>query len=139
MSFTFNGVAQILVYFVILVLITKPMGLYLTAVFSGRRTWLSYVFRPVERGIYKVCGVDEEKEQNWKIYAAAMLLFTMVTVLVLYLIERVQAILPGQAQLNPAVQSNLDPLLSFNTAVSLLTNTNCHNTTAASHIANLTT
>ncbi len=125
MSFTFNGVAQILVYFVILVLITKPMGLYLTAVFSGRRTWLGYIFRPVERGIYKLCGVDEEKEQDWKVYAVSMLLFTMVTVLLLYAIERLQAILPG----NPAGQSAVDPLLAFNTAVSFSTNTNWQNYT----------
>jgi potassium-transporting ATPase potassium-binding subunit len=88
MSFTFNGIAQILVYFVLLLLITKPMGLYLTAVFTGKRTWLGYVLRPVERGIYWVCGVDETKEQDWKIYTAAMLLFTAAGVILLYLIER---------------------------------------------------
>ena len=71
MSFTFNGVAQILVYFILLLLITKPMGLYLTAVFEGKRTWLSHVLRPVERAIYWVCGVDERKEQDWKIYTAS--------------------------------------------------------------------
>src|SRR5258706_1005545 len=125
MSFTFNGVAQILVYFVILVLITKPMGLYLTAVFSGRRTWLGYVFRPVERGIYKLCGIDAEREQDWKVYTVAMLLFTMVTVLLLYAIERLQAILPD----TPADQSAVDPLLAFNTAVSFSTNTNWQNYT----------
>ena len=76
MSFTFNGIAQILVYFVLLLLITKPMGLYLTAVFNGRRTWLGYVFRPVERVIYKICGVDEEREQDWKVYTVSMLLFS---------------------------------------------------------------
>ena len=125
MSFTFNGIAQILVYFVLLLLITKPMGLYLTAVFTGKRTWLGYVLRPVERGIYWVCGVDETKEQDWKIYTAAMLLFTAAGMILLYLIERLQDVLP----LNPAGLGKVDPLLAFNTAVSFSTNTNWQNYT----------
>src|SRR5258707_10996357 len=125
MSFTFNGVAQILVYFVILVLITKPMGLYLTAVFSGRRTWLGYIFRPVERGIYKLCGVDAEREQDWKVYTVSMLLFSLAGMLVLFFIERLQGILPA----NPAGLSGVDPLLAFNTAASFTTNTNLQNYT----------
>ncbi len=125
MSFTFNGIAQILVYFVLLLLITKPMGLYLTAVFTGKRTWLGYALRPVERGIYWVCGVDETKEQDWKIYTAAMLLFTAAGVILLYLIERLQDVLP----LNPAGLGKVDPLLAFNTAVSFSTNTNWQNYT----------
>ncbi len=125
MSFTFNGIAQILVYFVLLLLITKPMGLYLTAVFTGKRTWLGYVLRPVERGIYWVCGVDETKEQDWKIYTAAMLLFTAAGIILLYLIERLQDVLP----LNPAGLGKVDPLLAFNTAVSFSTNTNWQNYT----------
>ena len=123
MSFTFNGIAQILVYFVLLLLITKPMGLYLTAVFTGKRTWLGYALRPVERGIYWVCGVDETKEQDWKIYTAAMLLFTAAGIILLYLIERLQDALP----LNPAGLGKVDPLLAFNTAVSFSTNTNWQN------------
>ncbi|WIG59339.1 MAG: potassium-transporting ATPase A chain [Ktedonobacterales bacterium] len=123
MSFTFNGVAQIIVYFLLLLLITKPLGLYLTAVFSGRRTWLSPVLRPVERVLYKVSGVDEHKEQDWKIYAVAMLSFTAATVLLLYAIERLQDVLP----LNPADMGKVDPLLAFNTAVSFSTNTNWQN------------
>ncbi len=125
MSFTFNGIAQILVYFVLLLLITKPMGLYLTAVFTGKRTWLGYVLRPIERGIYWVCGVDETKEQNWKIYASSMLLFSGVGMLLLYLIERLQDRLP----LNPAELGPVDPLLAFNTAASFTTNTNWQNYT----------
>jgi K+-transporting ATPase ATPase A chain len=123
MTFTFNGVAQIAVYFLLLLLITKPLGLYLNAVFAGRRTWLSPVLRPVERAIYWVSGVDEEREQDWKIYTVAMLLFTTVTVLLLYGIERLQNVLP----LNPQGQVAVDPVLAWNTAVSFSTNTNWQN------------
>jgi K+-transporting ATPase ATPase A chain len=125
MSFTFFGVATILVYFVILVLITKPIGLYLTAVFTGKRTWLGYVLRPVERAIYWVCGVDETKEQNWKIYAGSMLLFSGAGLILTYIIERLQDHLP----LNPQGLSAVDPLLAFNTAASFTTNTNWQNYT----------
>jgi K+-transporting ATPase ATPase A chain len=134
MSFTFNGVATILVYFVILLLITKPMGLYLTAVFGGRRTWLGYVFRPVERGIYKLCGVDEEREQDWKAYTVSMLLFSAAGMVLLYAIERLQAVLP----FNPARQSAVDPLLAFNTAASFTTNTNWQNYTGETTMSYLT-
>jgi K+-transporting ATPase ATPase A chain len=123
MSFTFNGVAQIAVYFLLLLLITKPMGLYLTAVFAGRRTWLSPVLRPVERAIYWISGVDEEREQDWKIYTIAMLMFTTVTILLLYAIERTQQLLP----LNPQGQVAVDPALAWNTAVSFSSNTNWQN------------
>src|SRR5689334_12986058 len=123
MSFTFNGVAQILVYFAILLLITKPVGLYLMAVFTGRRTWLGYALRPVERGIYRLCGVDETKEQDWKIYTAAMLIFSAAGMALLYLIERLQDRLP----LNPNGMAPVDPLLAFNTAASFTTNTNWQN------------
>src|SRR6185437_12150257 len=123
MSFTFNGVAQIIVFFLLVLLITKPLGLYLTAVFTGRRTWLSPVLRPVERGLYWLGGVDERREQDWKIYAVSMLSFTAVGILLLYLIQRLQDILP----LNPNGMGKVDPLLAFNTAVSFSTNTNWQN------------
>src|SRR5487761_2268840 len=108
MSFTFNGVAQIAVYFVLLLLITKPLGLYLTAVFEGRRTWLSPVLRPVERALYAISGVDEHSEQHWTVYTVAMLMFTAATVALLYAIERLQGSLP----LNPQKMSGVDPLLA---------------------------
>ncbi len=123
MTFTFNGVAQIVVYFVILLLLTKPMGLYLVAVFEKKNTWFEPVLRPVERAIYWVCGVDQTREQGWKAYTIAMLLFEGAGVLLLYLIERIQQGLP----LNPAGQSNLNPLLAWNTAISFSTNTNWQN------------
>jgi K+-transporting ATPase ATPase A chain len=126
-TFTFNGLAQIAVYFVLILLITKPMGLYLTAVFSGGKTWLGPVLRPVERVFYRLCGVDERREQGWKLYTVSMLMFSVAGLLLLYLIERVQALLPLQSQLNPAGQTAVDPLLAFNTAVSFSTNTNWQN------------
>ncbi len=134
MSFNLEGVITILGYFVLLLLITKPMGLYLTAVFTGRRTWLGYVFRPVERVIYKICGVDSEKEQGWKAYTVSMLLFSAAGMLLLYAIERLQAVLPG----NPAGQSAVDPLLAFNTAASFTTNTNWQNYTGETTMSYLT-
>ncbi len=123
MTFTFNGIAQIAVYFLLLLLITKPVGLYLTAVFEGKRTWLGPVLRPVERVIYRVCGIDETREQDWKMYTASMLLFTLAGVLLLYLIQRLQNLLPG----NPARMGSIDPLLAWNTAISFATNTNWQN------------
>ncbi len=134
MTFTFNGVAQIVVFFVILVLLTKPMGLYLVAVFEKKNTWFEPVFRPVERAIYWVCGVDETREQGWKAYTIGMLLFEGAGVLLLYLIERIQAALP----LNPAGQSNVDPLLAWNTAVSFSTNTNWQNYSGETTMSYLT-
>jgi K+-transporting ATPase ATPase A chain len=123
MTFTFNGIAQIAVYFLILLLIIKPMGLYLTAVFTGKRTWLSPALQPVEKAIYWISGVDEQREQDWKIYTAAMLIFEAAGVLLLYAIERLQDHLP----LNPAGQSGVDPALAWNTAVSFASNTNWQN------------
>jgi K+-transporting ATPase ATPase A chain len=134
MTFTFNGIAQIAVYFLLLLLITKPMGLYLNAVFAGRRTWLSPVLRPVERAIYWVSGVDEEREQDWKIYTVAMLLFSAAGMLLLYGIQRAQQLLP----LNPQGQVAVDPVLAFNTAASFTTNTNWQNYSGETTMSYLT-
>ena len=134
MSFTFNGVAQIVVYFLLLLLITKPIGLYLTAVFAGSRTWLSPALQPVERVLYRISGVDEESEQHWSVYTVAMLIFTAVTIVLLYLIERLQGLLP----LNPQHMSGVDPLLAWNTAVSFSTNTNWQNYSGETTMSYLT-
>jgi K+-transporting ATPase ATPase A chain len=134
MTFTFNGVAQIAVYFLLLVLITKPVGLYLNAVFAGRRTWLSPALRPVERAIYWVSGVNEEREQDWKIYTIAMLLFSAAGMLLLYGIQRAQQLLP----LNPQGQVAVDPVLAFNTAASFTTNTNWQNYSGETTMSYLT-
>jgi K+-transporting ATPase ATPase A chain len=112
--------AQVLAYLVILLLITKPLGLYLTRVFSGERTWLSPVLVPVERLFYRLCGVQQEQEQKWTEYTIAMLLFSVVGLLETYLLQRTQQWLP----LNPQGFGAVEPQLAFNTAVSFTSNTN---------------
>ncbi|MGE5203089.1 MAG: potassium-transporting ATPase subunit KdpA [Acidobacteriota bacterium] len=117
---TINGWIQIALYCAVIVAITKPLGGYMTRVFSGERTLLSPVLRPIERGIYWVCGVDEKEEQHWLTYAVAMLLFSLAGFVTLYALMRLQAALP----FNPAGQSTVEEGLAFNTAVSFVTNTN---------------
>ena len=117
---TANGWLQIALFCVVVVAITRPLGGYMTRVFSGERTFLHPVLRPVERAIYWCCGVDEKHEQYWLIYAAAMLLFSLVGVLTLYALQRFQALL----LFNPAGQSAVEQSLAFNTAISFVTNTN---------------
>jgi potassium-transporting ATPase potassium-binding subunit len=117
---TANGILQLLAYLVVLVLITKPMGIFLARVFSGERTFLTPVVGSVERLIYRMCGVDPKSEMKWTGYSAAMLIFSAVSGMVLYGILRLQQILP----LNPQGFGAVAPDLSFNTAVSFLTNTN---------------
>ncbi|TWF53432.1 potassium-transporting ATPase subunit KdpA [Neorhizobium alkalisoli] len=117
---TLNGWFQILVFCGILVLIVKPLGAYMTRVFSGERTLLSPVLVPIERGLYAVAGTSEKEDQHWTAYAFAMLLFNLLGTLVLYLILRLQDVLP----MNPAGMPAVGPELSFNTAVSFVANTN---------------
>src|SRR5260370_10885825 len=117
---TVNGWLQILLFFVLVLAITKPVGVFMAKVFSRERTWLDPVLRPVEKLIYKLTGVDEEREMRWTEYSIAMLLFSAVSMLVLYLLERVQHWLP----LNPQKLANVAPDLAFNTAASFTTNTN---------------
>ena len=117
---TINGWLQILVFFVAVLLVTKPIGVFMTKVFNRERTFLDPVLRPVEKLIYKLTGVNEEHEMRWTEYIIAMLLFSAVSMLVLYLLERVQHFLP----LNPQGMANLAPDLAFNTAASFTTNTN---------------
>src|SRR5262249_23234577 len=95
---TLNSTIQVAILFGLVLLLTKPIGLYLYHVLRGDRTWLSPVLRPVERAIYWVSGIHEEREQGWIGYTIAMLCFWVVGVLLLYLIERAQGSLP----LNPA-------------------------------------
>jgi K+-transporting ATPase ATPase A chain len=117
---TTNGILQIIIYIVVLTLLAKPAGIYLTRVYNGERTFLSLIFRPIERVVYAVCRVDEKTEMNWKQYGAAMLVFSLVSTLALYAIARLQGALP----LNPQAFAGTSPELSFNTAVSFVTNTN---------------
>ncbi len=117
---TSNGILQLLAFLVVLVLVTKPMGIFLTRVFSAERTFLTPIFGPIERLIYRVCGVDPKSEMKWTAYSAAMLIFSAVGGVVLYGILRLQQILPW----NPQGFGPVAPVLSFNTAVSFITNTN---------------
>jgi K+-transporting ATPase ATPase A chain len=117
---TFNGWLQIALYCVLLVLLTKPLGGYMTRVFNGERTPLSPVLGPVERGLYRISGVDETREQHWIAYAVAMLAFSFAGFVVLYGLQRLQAVLP----FNPQDQAAVTPDLAFNTSVSFVTNTN---------------
>jgi len=119
-----SGWLQFALYFAALVLITKPMGLYLLQVLDANgRTWLDPVLRPLERLTYRLMGVDSSKEHNWKQYTLAMLLFSLVGCLFTYAILRMQNILPLNPQGLPAVSDDL----AFNTAVSFTTNTNWQN------------
>ena len=120
---TVIGWVQILLFCAIIVAITPPLGAYMTRVFSGERTFLSPILRPVEAAIYKIAGVDERHEQHAVTYTIAMLLFHVGGFLILYVLMRAQAGLP----FNPAEQSAVAPDLSFNTAVSFITNTNWQN------------
>ena len=117
---TGNGWFQIFLFFGVVVLLTKPLGIFLYRVYERKPTFLDRVLRPLERLIYRVCGIDETKEMDWKGYGLSMLLFSGVSLLILYLIERTQQWLP----LNPQKLPNLAPDLAWNTAVSFTTNTN---------------
>ncbi len=117
---TFNGILQIVIYLVILTLLTKPVGVYLMRVYAGERTFLDPLFKPVERAVYWLTRVDASKEMNWKQYGIAMLVFSMVSSLALYAIQRLQYFLPA----NPQGFAGPSEHLSFNTAVSFVTNTN---------------
>src|SRR3954453_8577705 len=117
---TVNGWLQIALYCALLILMTKPLGGYMTRVFAGERTPLSPVLRPVERLLYRISGVDEAEEQHWVTYAIAMLAFTFAGFIVLYTLQRLQAVLP----FNPQKLDAVSPDLAFNTSVSFVTNTN---------------
>ncbi len=120
---TVIGWTQILLYCAIIVAITPPLGAYMTRVFNGDRTFLSPILRPVEIAIYKIAGVDERQEQHAVTYTVGMLLFHVGGFLILYALMRAQALLP----FNPAGQSAVPEDLSFNTAMSFITNTNWQN------------
>jgi potassium-transporting ATPase potassium-binding subunit len=120
---TANGWLQIVFYLLVILAITKPMGVFMARVFQGERTFLDPVMRPLERAIYRLTGVDEKSEMKWTQYAAAMLIFSGVSMILLYLIERLQLWLPWNPQKLPAVPTDL----AFNTAASFTTNTNWQN------------
>jgi K+-transporting ATPase ATPase A chain len=131
---TTNGWIQIFVFLALILAITKPLGVYMAKVFSRERTFLDPVVRPIERLLYRVTGVDEEHEMRWTEYAFSMLLFSGATMLLLYLIERVQQWLPWNPQKFGAVAQ----ALAFNTAASFTTNTNWQNYSGESAMSYLT-
>ncbi|HKI11197.1 MAG TPA: potassium-transporting ATPase subunit KdpA [Candidatus Acidoferrum sp.] len=117
---TGNGWFQILLYFGVLLLVTKPMGMFLYRVFERKKTFLDFALRPVEKLIYRAGGVNEEREMGWMEYVGAKLLFSAVSLILLYVILRTQQWLPW----NPQKLVNVAPDLAWNTAVSFTTNTN---------------
>ena len=131
---TLNGWIQIAIYFVVLTALVVPLGRYMAQVFEGERTFLTPVLGPVERGLYRISGIDETREQHWITYTVAMLLFNAAGFALLYALLRLQAVLP----LNPAGMSAVAPDLSFNTAVSFTSNTNWQNYGGESTLSYLT-
>ncbi len=117
---TLNGWMQIALYGAIVLALVRPLGAYMTRVFDGGRTPLSPVLGPLERGLYRLAGIDARQEQTWLGYAGAMVLFNLAGFVLLYAILRLQAALP----LNPTEQAAVAPDLAFNTATSFVTNTN---------------
>jgi len=117
---TINGWVQILIFFALLTVLTRPLGAYMYRVFEGQSTWLGRVLGPLERGFYKLAGVDAKAEQHWTSYALAMLVFNLVCFVTLFFLQLWQNHLP----LNPQGMSGLTPDLAFNTAISFVTNTN---------------
>lgn len=115
-----NGVLQIALYFLTVLAIAKPMGVYMARVFAGERTFAHPLLRPLEKGLYRLVGVTEDAEQRWTAYAGSLLSFSFFSFLFVYLLQRMQAALP----LNPQKLPSATPDLAFNTAVSFTTNTN---------------
>jgi potassium-transporting ATPase potassium-binding subunit len=124
-----SGVLYIVIFFLVLLALTKPLGLFMARVFEGERTFLHPLLRPLERLVYRLCGIREDAEQRWTQYAGSILAFSLVSFLFVYAIQRLQALLPlnpmgfstGHA---PGNATALTPDLAFNTAVSFMTNTN---------------
>jgi K+-transporting ATPase ATPase A chain len=117
---TLLGWVQIALFALVIILITKPFGWYMTRVFNGQRVLLLWPLRPVERALYWVSGVNERQEQSWVTYAVSMLFFSVAGFVTLYALQRFQASLP----FNPQGQAAVTPDLAFNTSVSFITNTN---------------
>ena len=117
---TANGWAQIIVYLVVLILLVKPLGAYMARVYQGEPCGMDRLFGPIERFLYRLCGIRQDQEMDWKAYAGAMLLFSLAGIILVYLLQRLQGLLP----LNPQGFPGISPDSSFNTAVSFGTNTN---------------
>ena len=131
---TANGWFQIGLYLSIILLVTKPLGVFMTRVFNREKTFLDPLLRPVETLIYRLTGIDQKREMRWTEYTVAMLLFSGVSMTLLYLIERTQKWLP----LNPQKLPNVEPGLAFGTAASFTTNTNWQAYTPETTVSYLT-
>ncbi len=119
---TANGWLQIAIFFVLILICAKPLGSFIATVIEGRKNFLTPVLGPVERLIYRICGVKEDEEQHWTRYAGALLAFSLFSALLLYVMQRMQRWLPFNPQ--GFSQDNVSPDLGFNTANSFVTNTN---------------
>ena len=117
---TNNGWFQILFFLLVVLAITKPLGAFMTRVFNREKTLLDPILCPIEKLVYRLTGVDETKEMRWTEYAGSMLMFSAITMIVLYLMQRLQNHLP----FNPQKLAAVAPDLAFNTAASFTTNTN---------------
>jgi len=131
---TANGWLQFVVFSVILLASVRPVGAYLARVLEGERTWLDPLLRPIERLIYKLSGVNADHEMNWREYAFALLGFSVISLLMTYGIERLQALLPW----NPQKLAAVGPDLAWNTAASFTTNTNWQSYTPETTMSYLT-
>jgi K+-transporting ATPase ATPase A chain len=114
------GVIRILLFLVVLFLLVKPLGTYMARVYEGERTIFDRILRPLERWVYRLCGIDPQEDMHWGTYATAVAVFSVIGMLLLYAFQRIQAVLP----FNPASMTAVDPSLAFNTAASFTTNTN---------------
>ena len=118
---TANGILQIVVFFLVVLALTKPIGTFMAQLFEGKRTFLHFLLRPLETLTYKLCGIKEEEEQGWTAYAGSLLAFSILSFLFVYGLQRLQGLLP----LNPQGlgAANVSPDLAFNTAISFVSNT----------------
>ena len=131
---TLNGCLQISLFIAVVLLLAEPMGSYLTRVFQGGKTFLDPVLLPCEKTLYRLARIDKDREMRWTQYASSMLLFSAVTLVLTYVIERLQQWLPLNPQKLPAVE----PILALNTAISFTTNTNWQSYTPESTMSYLT-
>ena len=122
---TANGWLQFAVFSAVLLALVRPVGIYLARVLEGERTWLNPLFRPIEKAIYKLGGVDADHEMNWREYAFALLGFSAVSMLLTYVLERAQGWgLLAVSWLNPQKLPGVEQALAWSTAASFTTNTN---------------
>src|SRR6187399_1513621 len=131
---TLAGWAQLIALIVLIAVTAPPLGKFIANVYEGGPSRLDRVFGPVERLCYRACRIDPEREQRWNIYALSLLAFSVVGVLLLYVMQRVQSSLP----FNPTDMVNVAPALSFNTAVSFVTNTNWQSYAGETTLSHLT-